>query len=336
MGRKYWAVRLGEGGKFVKVAKAGKFIAIGWNDLGELGYLTTANIDPKVAEQELEKDLERTYQSDSSLSRSLAKGILWNYIVEMKEGDVVLVPTPDRTVLFGRVTSSYEYVPKPKDRCEYKRRRNMEWLEELDRDDMPEGINSSLLSWLTVFSLDKHAEKIERVLGGILKAKVKEVSGDSLVKEIMERIRTLSPREFEEFVSHLLSMSGLETATTSYVGDKGVDVVGTLSRDGLTNIKLNVQVRRVRQNIGIKTVQRIRGTLGPNEHGAIVTTSSFTRYAQEEAQAIGRKPIALIDGEMLVDLILKYFDRLDDKYKQKLPLKRIDLPLKERFTIEIS
>ena len=47
---------------------------------------------------------------------------------------------------------------------------------------------------------------------------------DRLVKEVTNKIRTLSPREFEEFVSHLLSWFGFESATTVYVSDKGVDI----------------------------------------------------------------------------------------------------------------
>ena len=51
---------------------------------------------------------------------------------------------------------------------------------------------------------------------------------------------------------------GFETVTTEYVGDRGVDVIGILNAEGLTNIRLKVQVRRVQGNIGIKEVQRIK------------------------------------------------------------------------------
>ena len=59
-------------------------------------------------------------------------------------------------------------------------------------------------------------------------------------------------------------------------------------------------------------------------------------HAQEEAQAAGRKPIALVDGEMLVDMILKYYDKLDEKYKGILSLKRREPPLKDRFSMIIE
>lgn len=334
MGRRYWVVRLGEGGKFVKELKKNNNIAIGWNDLGELDYLTQVDAVPQKIEERLEKDLKRTYERDSSVSRGITKGIILNFTRKMKKGDVVLVPSPDRKVLIGKITGPYMYKEDWRGKCHYRRRRTVEWISrELNRDDLPEEIKSSLFSWLTVFNVDKHRERIERLLGVRPKIKEEEVSGDRLANEIVKRIRTLSPREFEEFVSHLFGMIGFETATTEYVGDKGVDVIGGLSPEGLTNISLKIQVRRIKGNIGIYDVQRLRGTLGVDDHGAIVTTSGFTNQAREEAEAEGRKPIALVDGEMLVDLILGHYDELDEKYKKILALKRMELPLKDRFSV---
>jgi restriction system protein len=333
MDRRYWAVRLGEGGKFVKEAKKNNYIAIGWNDLGELDYLTQKDADPQSIEKRLEKDLRRTYQQDSPISIGITKGMIWNFVREMKEEDIVLVPAPNRKVLVGKVAGPYVYKENWGGECHYRRRRAIEWIKEFDRDDLPEEVKSSLNAWLTIFNVDKHRGEIEGLLGRRPPFKEVEVRGDRLVKEVINKIRTLSPREFEEFVSHLLSMIGFETATTEYVGDRGVDVIGVLSAEGLTNLSLKIQVRRVKGNIGIYEVQRLRGTLGVDEHGAIVTTSGFTNQAQVEAQAAGRKPIALVDGEMLVDLILKYYDKLDEKYKRILSLRRREPPLRDRFSM---
>jgi len=187
---------------------------------------------------------------------------------------------------------------------------------------------------LTVFNVDKHEVAIEKILGKKISPKIKDVSGDILVKAILERVRSLPPREFEEFVSHLLGIIGFETVTTEYVGDRGVDVIGILNAEGLTNISLKVQVRRVRGKIGIEEVQRMRGTLTVDEHGAIITTSGFSHTAQREAESERMKPISLIDGEMLVDMILRHYDKLDDKYKELIQLKKEEPPaLKDRFII---
>ena len=75
----------------------------------------------------------------------------------------------------------------------------------------------------------------------------------------------------------------------------------------------------------------LRGTLGVDEHGVLITTGRFTKQAQTEAEAEGKKPIALIDGQMLVDLILTHYNELDEEYKELLQLRSREVPLRERF-----
>ena len=58
-------------------------------------------------------------------------------------------------------------------------------MKKVNRDELPEHLKSSMNAHLTVFNVDK------------------EVSGDRLVKVMLDKIRSLTPREFEEFVSHL-------------------------------------------------------------------------------------------------------------------------------------
>jgi restriction system protein len=250
----------------------------------------------------------------------------------MEEGDIVLIPTPDRKILIGKVAGPYRFKDW-NDECRFAHRRKTEWLKTVDRDDLPEHLKSSLNAHLTVFSVDKHETAIEQMLGRKTTLETREVSGDRLEETVLDKLMSLTPREFEEFISHLLDIVGYETVTTEYVADKGVDVVGVLNAAGLTNVRLKVQVRRVQGTIGIKEVQRMRGTLAVDEHGAIITTSGFSRDAQREAESERMKPISLLDGEMLVDLVLKHYDELDTKYKDLIQLKKRPIALKDQFVI---
>lgn len=83
----------------------------------------------------------------------------------------------------------------------------------------------------------------------------------------------------------------------------------------MADITLRVQVKRVRGSIGNKEILALRGALSQGEHGCLITLSSFTPQAIEEAQ--GKIPIKLIDGDDLSGLTLKHFDEIDDKYKKK-------------------
>lgn len=150
---------------------------------------------------------------------------------------------------------------------------------------------------------------------------------------IIERLLSLKPRPFEEFTSHLLGVSGFEAVNRQYVGDKGIDIDGYFSTE-LVTLNLKVQVKRVSGSLGNNVVLQLRGTLGTDEHGAIVTTGTFTRHAIEEADSEGKKNIKLVDRDGLVDLVLSHYDKLDDQYKSLLNLKKKDIPLSDQFYLE--
>lgn len=331
---RYWAVRLGEGGKYVEAGRKGNYIAIGWSEIGDLTWLTQEN----TRQKELNEKYKKIY-GGSALQVSLGCGMIWNFVREIKEGDVVLVPSPEkRTILVGEVKSFYKFKENWKDDCPYPHRRNVKWVMEVKRDRLSQKFKNSIGSSLTVFSLDHHKQEIQKIITGIEPERKGEekVTGDKLATAVLSRLFELDSKQFEEFIAHLLSILGFEAATTRYIGDKGVDVIGTLNAEGLANITLRIQVKRIQGSLGIDEVLRIRGTLGTDEHGSIITTSKFTKQAKEEAQNEKRKSVALIDGEDLVDLILKYYDELDEKYKQLLCLKKEEVPLRERFSLTLK
>lgn len=336
--RRYWVVRLGSGGIYVDILKRKNQIAIGWNDLEDLSWLIEEEDKLEGASwKKLRKKYAEEYNG-SSISIGIGCGQIWKFVYETDKGDLVLVPTPRRTILIAEVVGDYEFKWNWDDDCDYAHRRRVKWLKEVDRDDLPEHLKSSMSAHLTVYNVDKHEIAIEQILGLRRERKrwrkVEKVSGDELVEVVLERIRSLSPREFEEFISHLLGVMGFETMTTEYVSDKGVDVIGVLNAEGLTNVRLKVQVRRTQSNIGIKEVQRTRGTLEVDEHGAMITTSGFSPAAQQEAESEKMKQISLVDGETLVDMILSHYAELDERYKDLIRVKKKPLALKDQFMIE--
>ncbi len=332
---RYWGVRIGEGGKFVEHAHKGKYIAIGWNRLGNLTWLT--NEDRSL--DEVWDDLYYRYKpiyGGSEIAIGIHIGVITNFVRVMKKNDLVVVPDMARgRALIGSVTGDYEYNDNWGDECSYQHRRNVQWLKEIKREEIVPKLKASLNVGLTVFSLERPKQEIMALIGDKgTGGKEQEivVAGDELAKVIIDRLFNLAPDKFEHFITHLLTLVGFEEArTTQYVSDKGVDVIGTLNPEGLANIILKAQVKRVRGRIGNQDVLMLRGTLGADEHGVLITTGKFTGQAQAEAEAEGKKPIALIDREALIDLILEHYDELDESYKQLLSLSKREIPLRERF-----
>ena len=128
-------------------------------------------------------------------------------------------------------------------------------------------------------------------------------------QDLRKQLLAMEPQKFEELIRSLLEEMGFEeTETTRYTNDRGIDVRGILKTNQLTAMKVVIQAKRWRNNVGSETVRNLRGSLNManGEQGIIVTPSDFTAEAKTEAQAEGRLPITLINGNELIDLLIQY------------------------------
>jgi restriction system protein len=113
--------------------------------------------------------------------------------------------------------------------------------------------------------------------------------------------------KFEELVKLLLEEMGYENVTTtSPTNDKGVDVVGTIEL-GISAVREVIQVKRHKGTIGRPVLDQLRGSLHRFNavRGTIITTGRFSKGVGPAAYEIGAAPITLIDGDKLLDLLLK-------------------------------
>ena len=128
-------------------------------------------------------------------------------------------------------------------------------------------------------------------------------------KVLRERLLAMKPDEFEELISQLLAEMGFEMVeVTKLSGDGGIDVRGTLVVGDVVRIKMAVQVKKwkLKNNIQAPVVQQVRGSLGAHEQGLIITTSDFSPGAVKEAAQADKTPIALMNGEQLVMLLMEH------------------------------
>jgi restriction system protein len=320
----YYLVRVGEGAKYINEAHKGGFIAIGWNEVPDLKLL--ASLD------NIKGSLAKASYNYSPAQIAAQAGQLYRFGLEMKEKDVVISPLGKGEYLVGAV-GGYYYENTPKGQCDYKHRRKVEWHEKtILKEDMSTNLSYALGATLTVFSLDKYAQELIMLIAGqtYTPAEKPQRVRDLIITGLME----LDGEEFEEFIRHVLEIIGFTAETTQYVGDKGIDVNGVLDAEGLASITLRVQVKRVRGAISNKEVLALRGALSQGEHGCLITLSTYTSQAQEEAEAKGKIPIKLIDGEDLSGLILKHYDEIDDEYKEIFGIRRKkDFDIEDQFEV---
>lgn len=124
---------------------------------------------------------------------------------------------------------------------------------------------------------------------------------------LRRRLVEMDPFQFEFLVGDLLRTLGyINVQVTKRSGDKGIDVVADLSMEGITSVKTIVQAKRFKESkISGAVVRELRGSAAIDQRGLVITTSAFTKDAIDEAIAPNKMPVALVDGERLVSLLIK-------------------------------
>jgi restriction system protein len=89
-------------------------------------------------------------------------------------------------------------------------------------------------------------------------------------------------------------------------GDGGIDVMGVYRAAGLTEVNAAVQVKRWKGNVQAPTVTSLRGSLQVYQQGIIITTSDFSKGAREEAAAPNKTRIGLLNGQDLLELLIRH------------------------------
>lgn len=152
-----------------------------------------------------------------------------------------------------------------------------------------------------------------------------------MAKDLLQKVRKQSPERFERIVLDLLLKMGYgnlvpdDTAgkVTPQSHDGGIDGIIKEDKLGLDNIYIQAKRYADTNIVGRPQIQQFVGAIDGQKanKGVFITTSSFSREAQEFAQKASKK-IVLIDGETLADYMIEY--NLGVSIKQTFEIKRID------------
>ena len=166
----YWRIgtRLGETESIWQDMRAGNYIAIGWDALGDLSALGTGN-DLKESVRHL---LEQHYPGDTRVVTRKA-GEIKNFVGEITEGEIVLAADGESILGLGRVIGPYRFETTSPAGAPH--RHAVEWLSiEQWKLPVPEGLRT------TVVALKKDERNLleieKRVLEGKSKAFLRSAS----------------------------------------------------------------------------------------------------------------------------------------------------------------
>jgi restriction system protein len=142
--------------------------------------------------------------------------------------------------------------------------------------------------------------------------------------EIEQYLKQMNPYDFQDLVASLLRAMGYHIAWISPPGkDGGIDILAWTDPLGTKPPRVKVQVKRYSQNITVDGLRSFMALLGEDDVGLFVTTSGFTKDAQDEARTQEKRKVTLLDLERLLDLWVQYYEKLDDSARRRLPLQPI-------------
>ncbi|MBK5965756.1 restriction endonuclease [Thiocystis minor] len=131
---------------------------------------------------------------------------------------------------------------------------------------------------------------------------------DTQIQALRDRLGKMNPYRFEALIRDLLeAMDYEDVIVTKQSGDKGVDVIANY-QFGITQIKEVVQVKRYQGSITRPVLDQLRGALPYHQaiRGTIITLGRFAKGCTEAALYPGAAPITLIDGDKLMELLVKH------------------------------
>ncbi len=138
--------------------------------------------------------------------------------------------------------------------------------------------------------------------------------------KLLGRLPAMDPQEFESLVAQLWVALGFDVTLSEYRKDGGIDVRGTLVVGEVIRTRMAIQVKKWKRNVPAPLVQQVRGSLGAHEQGLIITTSDFSKGARQEAARADATPVALMNGQQLVRLLVE-----NDIGVQRTPYNLIEL-----------
>ena len=300
-------------------------IAIGWKEMGDLSLIAPEREAFKAKYNEI-------YPNSKMQATANSAGMLYRFVHEASIGDYVVFPSRiNRQINIGIIESDYVYSAEE---AEYVQTRKVKWLKHLPRTSFSQGALYEVGSAMSFFSLKNYADEY---LSSLQKngKKIEIVSDDAEVVEktaediiestkdyiLKELSKNLKGYDLENFVADLLQSMGYRTIVSAHGGDSGIDI--TAYKDEFPP-RILVQVKSGDSDIKESTIQSLKGAMREGDYGLFITLVNYTKNAQSYLK---NTPIIRgINGTELVELILKYYDGLSDKYKRLIPLQKVYIP----------
>ena len=320
--RRVWGVHTYDDNLFLSK----NIIAVGSKNFGDLTKI-------EGTREAFKAHFIETYPDTKKGSVPSAAGKLFRFLYDVKIGDCVVFPSKtDRMINIGIIESDYYFENSD---VKYVHRRKVKWLKHISRTSFSQGALYEIGSIMSFFMVKNYADEYLLALDngfrhsvdddsedesvGTTAEDIKESTKDFILKELS---RKLKGYDLEPFIKDLLEAMGYNAKVSQHGGDRGIDIIAY--KDEFPP-RILVQVKSGDGKVQESTIQSLKGAMREGDYGLFVTLSDYTPNAKKYLESV---PIIKgINGAELVELILRYYDKLSDKYKKIIPLEMVYIPV---------
>lgn len=327
-----WVVRAGKDAVYVDDFRAGSLVALGWSEAGPVGS--------DMGDEALTALFDRTYPGTKPAARRVWQAQVRRFVTDVRPGDRVATYDPNRRIyLLGTVAGAPTWRPGPMPRAI-----PVQWTHQAARDGLSADTRNGLGSIASFFRASEEASAelwakatplsdtapvpppAPEPPGGDDTAAFREDVIERADRFIEDRIAALDWRQMQDLVAGILRGMGYQTTVAADGPDRGVDIFASPDGLGLQEPRIFVEVKHRGGAMGADQVRRFLGGRRAGDRCLYVSTGGFTKEARFEAER-SNVPLTLVTIQMLRDLLVQHYERLDSETRTLVPLQRLYWPL---------
>jgi restriction system protein len=219
--------------------------------------------------------------------------------------------------------------------------RKVEWLKELDRDQISIPTKNTLGAISTLFLIsEKPAYELTQLLLGkqpvepSLVDASDDTNEDDLLRDlqarsrefIKDRLDKLEWDQMQEVVAGMLRAMGYKTRVSPAGPDRGKDIVASPDGFGFESPRIVVEVKHRNAPMGADAIRSFLGGRHKDDKGLYVSTGGFSKDAHYEAERASIR-VTLMDLDGLVDGVLEHYEKMDGDVRALIPLTKVYWPI---------
>jgi restriction system protein len=271
---KYCRIFLGKGHSFVAECREKSYIGVNFDFEDDL----TNNLyeDWKDFNKEFVPKLITRFPGKSKVSAGLACGMTWSVCRGLQIGDVVLVPTGDRTFYVGDITGPYRFVKGDN----LPHQRPVKWRDMVVQlDDMSEQLQRSVASIGTTCMLDGHSDEVEQLLSGS-EIKVTATSGGETIEDVSEFV---FEKHLEDFMVKNWELTPFGSEYDIYRDENGEQTGQQFSAFGRDRIDI-LAISKDKKTLLVLELKKGKGT--DEVLGQVLRYMGYVNTLKEENQTV--------------------------------------------------